>query len=264
VNVKSIGRKALTPALGKTRLQPFFEALYEISLAGQNLGEGAHPDQSGERHVLQMLRERFEPPVAIFDVGAHVGGYTRAVLEMFNGTAQVWAFEPNPANFTKLKANLPGLRCYELALGDRPGLAPLYAPGGRAKGASLYDTTARMERVGTHIEAEPQVEVQTVDGFCEAHGIDRIHLLKLDVEGHELKVIQGAAGMIERGRIDAIQFEFANVNVYSRTFFKDFWDLLNDRYLIHRVLQDGLRPIETYTESCEVFKRATNYLALLR
>ena len=261
-----MGRKALAPALGKTRLQPFFEALHEVSLAGQNFGEGNHPTKSGERHVIELVAGRQTPPVTIFDVGANKGHYTRELLDVFNGSADIWAFEPNPTSFQVLEESLVGtrVRARELAFGDREETATLYSPGGPAQLASLYDTSTRMARFGMSVKSEQSVPVGTIDAFCEAEAIDRIHFLKLDVEGHELAVLRGAEKMLEAGRIDAIQFEFAAANVFSRAFFRDFFYLLNDRYRIHRILQDGLRPIDHYKESYEVFKRATNYLALKR
>ena len=69
--------------------------------------------------------------------------------------------------------------------------------------------------------------------------------------------------MIAEGRIKAIQFEFGGANINSRSFMRDFFDLLTPQYTVHRVLQHGLYPILRYGETLEIFKRATNYLAIL-
>ena len=55
-----------------------------------------------------------------------------------------------------------------------------------------------------------QESVQTIalDDFCTQQGIDRIHLLKIDVEGAEYQVLKGAKMLLQAKRIDCIVFEF--------------------------------------------------------
>ncbi len=66
--------------------------------------------------------------------------------------------------------------------------------------------------------------------------------------------------MLGSGAVDFIQFEFGGCNIDSRTYFQDFYYLLNDRYKISRILKDGLYPISRYKEMYEAFT-TTNYLA---
>ena len=100
----------------------------------------------------------------------------------------------------------------------------------------------------------------TVDAYCAAEGIERVDYLKVDAEGHDLAVLQGAAGMLEVG-VRFVQFEFGGGNIDSRTFLRDFVRLLEPRYRISRVLTDGLEPVD-YSERDEVFL-TTNFLAEL-
>src|SRR5688572_32782944 len=105
-----------------------------------------------------------------------------------------------------------------------------------------------------------QVDRQTLDSLCGSQGIDRIDVLKHDVQGHELAVLLGGGTMLERGAISMIQFEFGPANIYSRTYFYDFWSLLSDRYFIFRIIPGGIVPITYYGEHLEVFL-TTNYFA---
>jgi hypothetical protein len=66
--------------------------------------------------------------------------------------------------------------------------------------------------------------------------------------------------MIDGGKIDFIQFEFGGTDIDSRTFFRDFYFLLNDKYRIYRIVKDGVYPIRDYGESYESFL-PTNFLA---
>jgi FkbM family methyltransferase len=268
--IKALARRALRPALGKPRLQPLFEALHALALAGLNVGEGNHPLLSGETFVMNYLRdERFHDvrPTVIFDVGANVGDYTRCLLDSFGDRASIFAFEPAPDTFAVLAANLGHVSNVSLkpfGFSDRIGPAVLFSAGPGSKLASVYQTTGRLERSGLTIAIEQMIELTTIDQFCADNQIDRIRFLKLDVEGHELRILEGAQRMLDSGSVDAIQCEFGAANVDSRTFLRDFFELLGARYAVYRVLQHGLHAVAQYQETLEIFKRATNYLAVRR
>jgi hypothetical protein len=92
----------------------------------------------------------------------------------------------------------------------------------------------------------------TIDIFCLKNKINHIHFLKIDVEGHELAVLKGAAKMLENKQIDVIQFEFGAGNSFSKTFFLDFFKLLSPAYSIYRLLSDGFVPIHKYEADLEL------------
>jgi hypothetical protein len=100
----------------------------------------------------------------------------------------------------------------------------------------------------------------TIDNYCLNNDIEKIYFLKLDVEGHELKVLQGASKMIFDKKIDFIQFEFGGCNIDSKTYFRDFYYLLKDDFNIYRIVENGLFAIKAYKEEYEIF-RTINYLA---
>jgi FkbM family methyltransferase len=268
--LKAVGRKVIGRALGRARLQPVFETLYEVSLAGLNFGEGNHPTLSGERFVIEFVARRLAgsgPPVVLFDVGANTGAYVEELVAVFGRSARILAFEPAPQAFQSLQARLgetDNVELYNIGFSDEDRQGSLYSPLPGSKLASVHDISARLERLGMSVMPPEQVALKTIDGFCAAEAIHRIDFLKLDIEGHELRALLGARQMLEAGRIGAIQFEFSAANLDSRTYFRDFYDLLAEHYVIHRVLQDGLYEIGRYRESHEIFKRATNYLALLK
>jgi hypothetical protein len=87
--------------------------------------------------------------------------------------------------------------------------------------------------------------------------------MKLDVEGHELAVFEGAAALLQQDAISVVQFEFGGCNIHSRTYFQDFFDLLAPRFDLFRVLPYTLYPISHYRETDEVFV-TTNYVAFSR
>ena len=64
------------------------------------------------------------------------------------------------------------------------------------------------------------------DIFCAEKGIDNIDFLKIDVEGYEHKVLKGFEGILKRGGIKVIQFEYGYVNIDTHFLLKDFYDYL--------------------------------------
>lgn len=107
---------------------------------------------------------------------------------------------------------------------------------------------------------EQLVKLEVLDEYCLDNNIKNIDLLKLDVEGHELAVLEGAKSMIQQNRIKFIQFEFGGCNIDSRTFFLDFWSLYHNEYYFYRICANGLRKIHEYsTEKNEIFS-SINYL----
>ncbi len=123
-------------------------------------------------------------------------------------------------------------------------------------------------RVSTYRNAKVSsaftVPTLMIDSYCHQQGIERIHFLKVDTEGHDLAVLRGAAMLLEEGRIDAIQFEFSEMNLLSRSPFIDHWELLHPRYALYRPCLDGLYRIERYDPLLLEVYHAVNFVALRR
>ena len=69
--------------------------------------------------------------------------------------------------------------------------------------------------------------------------------------------------MISDKKINFIQFEFGGCNIDSRTYFQDFFYLLNDNYTIYRDLKNGLFEMPVYKETYEIFI-TINFLAVAK
>ena len=128
------------------------------------------------------------------DVGANKGVYTQALLRL---TGAVHAFEPNPALIPWLsRLNDPRLTIHALALGARDGEAVLRVSLGRRgrpskQGATLADTPRT--RSGA---VELTTQVRRLDGL----DLGDVGFIKIDVEGFEARVIEGARETIARCR----------------------------------------------------------------
>lgn len=230
--------------------QFFFECVLKVSLKALNIGEGQSVETSGESYVFKMLYKRNANPI-VFDVGAHVGEWFNLFNKNFKGKSEVYSFEPSKAAFANLatiKAN--GFHAENIALGNKNETLFL-------KSEVIGDSTAQISRSGTE-----EVRSMTLDSFCYDRGIKNIGLLKLDVEGYELKILEGSKKMMDSGGIDMIQFEFGAPSEEKYTM-KDFFDVLGNKYDIYRILRNGVYRLKKYSHTYEILT-VSNFIAVLK
>jgi FkbM family methyltransferase len=230
--------------------------MHRQSLLGLNYGRGGVHD-SGEDYALAYAAERMPDPAVVVDVGANIGDWSLAARETWPD-ARVVAFEPSRTSFLRLTQRVDGVECVRAACGETPGQATLYAVPGLPELSSLHDRD--LVAHGMTMTATETVPVVTLDGWCAENGVDRVDYLKVDAEGHDLAVLHGAAGLLPWVRF--VQFEFGGCNIDSRSFLRDFVRLLEPTHRLHRMLSDGLEPVD-YSERDEVFI-TSNFLAEAR
>lgn len=235
-----------------------------------NYGGGGDFQTSGEcwflsEYVPASLSQN--GPAIILDVGANEGDYALKAASAMAG-ARVLAFEPCAATFANLVDRVAGnaVETHQLAFSDHVGEATIYNYNFDGESASVLASLERRlpTQHGTiDVASTEQISVSTIDNFCRTNRILEIDLLKLDIEGHELKALAGAHEMLSKGRIRLIQFEFGPANLYSRTTFFDFWQMLSPRFDVFRLLPHGLQPIRLYEEQLEIYI-TTNYIARIK
>lgn len=137
------------------------------------------------------------PIATIFDVGANVGQSARAYRKAYPAAA-IHSFEPVPATFARLQAAVRGLSVatHPIALG---------AAAARAQVAERNSSTRNTIELSG--EDGLGVVVQTIDTFCRDQQIDRLSLLKIDTEGHDLEVLRGASEMLGGQQVDLVEVE---------------------------------------------------------
>lgn len=254
-NIKNTIRNLLS----RPMLQPPLAALLTACHAGLNYGGGQAVSDSGEIGALRFAVKKWAGAgnFVVFDVGAHDGAYLEAAREVVNGRLKAFSFEPQDACFEILRARYesdPRVSLHKTAVSKKAGVAKLFFAEPGESFASLC------RRNDTQTNAQ-EVRVTTVDQFCEANGVDRIQFLKIDTEGQEMEVLQGASQMIRGGRIDFIQFEFGDTFLYTPYHFIDVWDCLSERYVLYRILRHGLAELKRYSHDLEIYKNA-NFLSM--
>lgn len=214
------------------------------------------PELNGEAHLLEVLAT--QPIRVVFDVGANVGDWTDLALATF-GDARIHSFELIPDTARLLQERFAGdERVTVNATGLDAEAAEItvhYYPS-FSEGSGLHDA-----HVGVGSETR-DAKVVTGDDYCREHGIDSIDFLKLDVEGNEGRVLQGFEGMLARGSIRVIQFEYGVPNIVSRVFLADLYERLEQRgYLVGKVYPRRV-DFSAYDRRVHEDFRGPNYVAV--
>lgn len=149
-------------------------------------------------------------------------------------------------------------KTFNIGFGKDKGILKLYYDEVASGLASL--TKRDLSLLNKDFEKSEDVEIDIIDDFCKNNNIKQIDLLKIDVEGHELDVLEGASNMLNKTNI--IMFEFGGCNIDTKTYFRDFYKFFTDRKMqIYRITPSGyLHKLERYKESYEQF-RTTNFIA---
>jgi FkbM family methyltransferase len=154
--------------------------------------------------VVEILWRLANPTKLSLDVGANLGAMTGPLALR---SAEVWAFEPHPDLFRRLSKNVASFgacsgfsscRLFEFAASDTDGTSFLLFPDG-------FESNNGISRLSDEDSGEGvPVRTARIDALVAKR---EIGMMKLDVEGHELLVLQGTAEALKHGQIDHIVFE---------------------------------------------------------
>jgi FkbM family methyltransferase len=244
------------------RRQVVRAARYALNRARLDLPN--EPATNGEYDVQRWVLGAIAPnqPVTVFDIGANVGDWSRAMLDQAARTGHannvaLHVFEPDAYAHSRLSTELPsGVRINRLAVSDRTGLLTFYTVAPGAGTNSAYATST-----GHVSSAAENVVATTIDEYRRVNDINRIHLAKIDTEGHDFVVLVGAEASLRNQAIDMVQFEYNHRWVYARHFLKDVFDLVVPYgYVVGKVTPHGIEVYPHWDPDLETFVEG-NYLA---
>jgi FkbM family methyltransferase len=217
------------------------------------------------------LREYLRENLHLNDCGIcndceHVPFDTWPSISTMNITVDIHAFEPQPSTYDILNqvrqwTNVSSLYTYNLALSNQTGIG------------LFRQCKAGIEVCGlaspTHPKSSPnwkyiQVNMTTLDEFIESHNIThRIDLLKIDAEGFDPLVLQGATRLLSQHRIRIFLFEYHGIGAWKRTSLYQTVDDLNRKdYTCYQIGRTGLfRLTDCWSSKFEI-KRWGNIICV--
>lgn len=145
---------------------------------------------------LEFAAGCLSPGQIAVDVGANLGVFTTALARRAGPSGRILAFEPTAATAARLRrtleaGRLSGVDLFQAALSDRSG-------AGRLRIAGSPELNALTEEAAGDEDSEA-VNLLTLDGVLKAHvPAGKLALVKIDAEGHELRVVRGAERTLER------------------------------------------------------------------
>lgn len=177
----------------KTRYSEVFYFYKNDSVIGLNLRHyGEYTDKE-----VQILNSLMQPGFVVYDIGANIGYHSVGLAQR---AKRVYSFEPNEKNLYLLKLNtrlLPNVEVLEYAVSDDVGMTMV----------EEYDLNERGNYGELHTSDKGQLcRMTTIDQLLNDKVIEPPNIVKIDVEGHEWRVIQGMQETI-KNNLPVIMYE---------------------------------------------------------
>lgn len=238
-----VARSLKSAKNGKNTMLPsgFVLKVNDLDWISKTVYEGTY-----ERALLKFLRT-LDLEDMVIDVGANIGVTLWYSLSNNSAKTTFMAFEPSTGCQESLE-----LVCTELkakgelnffAVGGTNGILPLHGVGNQSHSGSaslLWHSGLRGE--------ETQVEVRTLDSVLETDFDSRISLLKIDTEGYESEVINGAKSTLKSQRVDTIVMEISP-NFGPIGFLTDLEQTLGGEYIWFQLGESGIVKKSTILKS---------------
>lgn len=220
--------------------------LFELETHGE-LERFAEHGGHFEAAEIDVAVRLLDPGATAVDVGANVGAFAAPLARAVAPGGRVHAFEPLAATRRRLERTIELNRLGDVvvvnaaAVSDAPGSAELHLYGAGYESWSSLAGRTIAEAGGERAPSERlTVPTVTLDDYAAEAGIDRIALLKVDVEGGEERVLAGAARLLAEGRVEAALVEVADTTLSAfGTSAAELLELLERYDLRPHVVEDG-------------------------
>jgi FkbM family methyltransferase len=160
-----------------------------------------------EEQNLAVIRRLVRPGETCIDIGANVGYITSVLAGLVGPTGHVYAFEPAPrcVEILRFLAKVSQVEVVPAAVTHRSGVVTFHETDRILSMGYGYVSDVRQASNSTAHE----VDGWALDDFCVDRGIDRVRFLKIDVEGAESLVLQGAQRLLAERRVDYVLTELS-------------------------------------------------------
>lgn len=158
-----------------------------------------------EPFMTKVFREQIRPGDIVVDIGANIGYYTLIASRKAGNTGNVIAYEPEPENCIFLEKNISANNLNNVivkkhALGDRTGKANLYLSNDNKCTHALVANRPSSEKIS--------IDIDTLDHSLSEAGINRVDVIKMDIEGAESIAIHGMLQTLKNNPSISVFTEF--------------------------------------------------------
>ena len=187
-----------------------------------------------EAGLSECLKGKVKPGMIAFDVGANMGWFSSLFASL---GAAVHAFEPNPRLQRILRKNIflnaghRAAKCTvnQCAIGSSQAVVAMRFPHWLAGGAGLHDFD-QTPFLDSLIDHEITTNVTTLDSHAREMNIQRVDIIKIDIEGHEEEALLGATDLIRRSPGLILSIEYTRGR-YSSAFPSWLFERFGEAYL---------------------------------
>lgn len=181
----------------------WYEGLRLKMRLGNDMSLCLYVGGSYEPNEFALIAAAITPGMVFVDGGANDGYYSLFAATKVGEHGRVVAVEPSSREYDRLVANvgvnkLRNITALRIALGREPGESTLAIAEEEHSGQNTVGD--RIANVKVRAVRHEPVRVESLDSLVETQGLQRVDFVKLDVEGSEFAVLEGAAGTIERHR----------------------------------------------------------------
>jgi len=159
----------------------------------------------------------------IFDIGSNSGSFIKA-LQNFNITNNIVCFEPHPVISKKTKEVYPYVNMNSYCLGNLDDNIDIYIPQWSVGLSSIINRPV-FSQLNQEI-VKLNVKCEKLDTYCELNNISEIGFIKIDVEGGEKTIFEGAEKMLRNNKIKCGIFEVGQTLTDANTSEEEIINLL--------------------------------------
>ncbi len=197
--------------------------------------------QKNDFDEIQILNKFIQEGDHILDIGSNIGFYARLLSKLAGDKGVVYCFEPNQANFKKLKGNVSSLKnvkIYNKAVSDKNEKLKLYT-------SKLLNVDHRTYPVNNYDKIE-EIDAISIDELVRNGTISKVDFIKIDIQGYELQAFKGMVETIQQNdRVKIIAEFWPHGFLRAKTSAIEIYDFFDSLKFKMMKIEDGvLTPID--------------------